>query len=550
MEKKNKKLKKTYNDFINSGINDVKIGNLEEAKNNFLEAIKLDEIKYEAYVSLSNIYVINKNYTKSTKILFNYIDKYNYQKDLVDHLAKICFNFKLHDELEKLFVFFKLSSHKHIKDFDFLYLVQGQYYEKKSKFNLAISAYKKSIFINNQNINVYVKLLSLLETTNKINNFKEFIDYGYKHLVTKKSITFINFFESLYLNRVKEYSLSHNFIKKNHLKKIFKNNTDFYLKILNLEINNLEKLGKYSDSFFNMLKKNEIIKNLSKNQKFDKNEIINTILKYKKFYIKKNVNYIKQNNKHTDDSNLIFLVGFPRSGTTLLDTILRTHSNINVLEENPVLINLRNDFFKKNNNQLTSLLNISQKEKDLIRNQYYKEVKKTINVKKNVLIDKLPLSIIEIGFIKCIFPNSKIVLALRHPCDTVLSCFSNSFTINEAMVNFLSLDNTINLYNTVFDLFEFYEKELQLNYFKIKYEDVVYDFETQITKLLNFLELKYENKIKDFYLTAQKREKIATPSYSQVINPLYTSSIGRWQNFKEIKDSRSKLEKWIKKFNY
>ena len=550
MEKKNKKLKKTYNDFINSGINDVKIGNLEEAKNNFLEAIKLDEIKYEAYVSLSNIYVINKNYTKSTKILFNYIDKYNYQKDLVDHLAKICFNFNLHDELEKLFVFFKLSSHKHIKDFDFLYLVQGQYYEKKSKFNLAISAYKKSIFINNQNINVYVKLLSLLETTNKINNFKEFIDYGYKHLVTKKSITFINFFESLYLNRVKEYSLSHNFIKKNHLKKSFKNNNDFYLKILNLEINNLEKLGKYSDSFFNMLKKNEIIKNLSKNQKFDKNEIINTILKYKKFYIKKNVNYIKQNNKHTDDSNLIFLVGFPRSGTTLLDTILRTHSNINVLEENPVLINLRNDFFKKNNNQLTSLLNISQKEKDLIRNQYYKEVKKTINVKKNVLIDKLPLSIIEIGFIKCIFPNSKIVLALRHPCDTVLSCFSNSFTINEAMVNFLSLDNTINLYNTVFDLFEFYEKELQLNYFKIKYEDVVYDFETQITKLLNFLELKYENKIKDFYLTAQKREKIATPSYSQVINPLYTSSIGRWQNFKEIKDSRSKLEKWIKKFNY
>lgn len=550
MEKKNKKLKKTYNDFINSGINDVKIGNLEEAKNNFLEAIKLDEIKYEAYVSLSNIYVINKNYTKSTKILFNYIDKYNYQKDLVDHLAKICFNFELHDELEKLFVFFKLSSHKHIKDFDFLYLVQGQYYEKKSKFNLAISAYKKSIFINNQNINVYVKLLSLLETTNKINNFKEFIDYGYKHLVTKKSITFINFFESLYLNRVKEYSHSHNFIKKNHLKKSFKNNTDFYLKILNLEINNLEKLGKYSDSFFNMLKKNEIIKNLSKNQKFDKNEIINTILKYKKFYIKKNVNYIKQNNKHTDDSNLIFLVGFPRSGTTLLDTILRTHSNINVLEENPVLINLRNDFFKKNNNQLTSLLNISQKEKDLIRNQYYKEVKKTINVKKNVLIDKLPLSIIEIGFIKCIFPNSKIVLALRHPCDTVLSCFSNSFTINEAMVNFLSLDNTINLYNTVFDLFEFYEKELQLNYFKIKYEDVVYDFETQITKLLNFLELKYENKIKDFYLTAQKREKIATPSYSQVINPLYTSSIGRWQNFKEIKDSRSKLEKWIKKFNY
>ena len=118
------------------------------------------------------------------------------------------------------------------------------------------------------------------------------------------------------------------------------------------------------------------------------------------------------------------------------------------------------------------------------------------------------------------------------------------------MVNFLSWENTINFYNKVFDLFDFYEKEFDLEYFKIKYEDIVFDFKTQITSLVNYLDLKYEKKLENFYLTAKERKKISTPSYNQVIKPIYTSSIDRWKNYKEIKNPQNQLKKWIEKFNY
>ena len=100
------------------------------------------------------------------------------------------------------------------------------------------------------------------------------------------------------------------------------------------------------------------------------------------------------------------------------------------------------------------------------------------------------------------------------------------------------------------DLFEFYEKELGLNFHLIKYENVIANFSKEITALLNYLDLKYEKNLEKFYITAKKRDKIFTPSYSQVINPLYSSSIGRWKKYSKIKNSKVKLQKWITKFGY
>ena len=157
---------------------------------------------------------------------------------------------------------------------------------------------------------------------------------------------------------------------------------------------------------------------------------------------------------------------------------------------------------------------------------------------------------IELGFIKCIFPKSKVILAMRHPCDVIISCFFSSFKINDAMVNFLKWKDTLTFYDKVLDLFEFYEGQLDLNYFIIKYENVVNDFSVQIKNLINFLGLEYEKKLEEFYITAKKRTKISTPSYSQVISPLYSSSIDRWKNYSNSKDSLKYLEKWINKFNY
>ena len=118
------------------------------------------------------------------------------------------------------------------------------------------------------------------------------------------------------------------------------------------------------------------------------------------------------------------------------------------------------------------------------------------------------------------------------------------------MINFLNWDDTIKFYNNVFQLFESYEKELNISYYQIKYEDIVIDFRKNISNLLSYLELNFEENLINFNQTAKKRPKIFTPSYTQVINPLYNTSIGRWKKYKEYIDSELELKKWIKKFNY
>ena len=150
-----------------------------------------------------------------------------------------------------------------------------------------------------------------------------------------------------------------------------------------------------------------------------------------------------------------------------------------------------------------------------------------------------------------IFPNAKYILSLRNPYDAVLSCFMQSFTPNDAMLNMLTIDDASNLYNQTMQLWKIYEKVLDIKFHKVKYEDVVNNFEPTIKDLITFLELDWTDKLKDFYKTAEKKRIISTPSYDKVNNPINDKSIGRWKNYKDKFINTDKIfEKWNKEFNY
>ena len=172
------------------------------------------------------------------------------------------------------------------------------------------------------------------------------------------------------------------------------------------------------------------------------------------------------------------------------------------------------------------------------------------DIHSSIIIDKLPLNLIEIGFIKRVFPQSKFILMLRHPCDTVLSCFMSDFKINEGMASFYNLKDATILYNEVFSLWNQYLEVYDLAYHIVKYEEVVLNFDNTIKKTINFLNVGWEENVKNFNATALARKKINTPSYNQVVQPLYEKSINRWKKYDEMKKIYPSLEYWIKKYNY
>ena len=296
---------------------------------------------------------------------------------------------------------------------------------------------------------------------------------------------------------------------------------------------------------------NKIIENVFKN-KFDKNEFNDRVFKRLSSFVNIEKKLFIDNETYDKRSDPVFLIGFPRSGTTLLDTILRTHNSIEVIEEKLLVDNLIDQLKDYIDNNLLNLNSIEKNTIQKLRDLYFKKREALVVSKNNsIVVDKLPLNIIYIAELKKIFPKAKFIFALRHPSDVVLSCFMQPFLPNEAMSNFYNLKDTSDFYDLVMNLWDKYEKNLNIDLHIIKYEDVVDNFDVSIKKLLRFLNLDWTDELKNFYLTASKRGMINTPSYNQVNTPLYKKSVLRWKNYSDkFDDINLKLEKWIKKFEY
>lgn len=249
----------------------------------------------------------------------------------------------------------------------------------------------------------------------------------------------------------------------------------------------------------------------------------------------------------------VFLVGFPRSGTTLLDTILRSHNAINVVEEMPIVQQARAALDRLPGGYPDGLANLESAQLTELRSAYFSEMDKHLEAgtRSPVVVDKLPLNAIDAGFIHRIFPDARFVFALRHPCDCVLSCFMQNFEINDAMANFLDLEDAALLYDKVMTLWQHYQIVLPLKVHTVRYETLIEVFDETLTPLLEFLDVGWDEGVRDYAETAHRRRKIATPSYNQVTQPLYTRARGRWERYRDnMQPVLPTLLTWAKNFDY
>jgi len=247
----------------------------------------------------------------------------------------------------------------------------------------------------------------------------------------------------------------------------------------------------------------------------------------------------------------LFLVGFPRSGTTLLDQILGAHSMIVTMEEKPVLENIiRTVLYKEGIDD--NLSQISNNMTTEFRRRYW-ELAHTFlgeNNREKIILDKLPLNIIYLGFIKRFFPDAKVIVALRHPLDTVLSNLMQRYKLNKRMANFLDIESSALFYVAVMSLYQHYRKVLAMDFIQIRYEDIVQNLESEARRILKFLELPWDKNVLRFNEFARGKN-INTPSYLQVIKPIYRDAVLRWKKYeKQLAPIIPGLGPLIKSFGY
>lgn len=242
-----------------------------------------------------------------------------------------------------------------------------------------------------------------------------------------------------------------------------------------------------------------------------------------------------------------FLVGFPRSGTTLLDTMLMGHSATKVMEELPIIEKIAGDI-----GDVSQISALTASDVAALRERYFAEAEKAVgSATGHLIIDKNPLSMIRLPLIHRLFPEARIILAMRHPCDVVLSCFMQNFKPTEAMSSFLDFDNASRTYDRIFAYWEQCRGIFPSDIHMLRYEDMIAEPEAELRPVLAFLGLDWEGGVLNHQDTAAARGHIRTPSYAQVTERIYDRARGRWERYRGYMDHiLPVLAPWAERYGY
>lgn len=234
-----------------------------------------------------------------------------------------------------------------------------------------------------------------------------------------------------------------------------------------------------------------------------------------------------------DGSDLCFLVGFQRSGTTLLETMLNAHPDIVSIEEKPTLEQVIHALRTSRRGYPDALAALDGSGLTQLRQLYRTELESHLDGRKAALVlDKLPMRFMHAGLIHRLFPRARILFALRHPCDVVLSNFMQDFAPNESSIHFDTLEDSAAMYVRAMGLWRRIEDLLPLRLQYLRYEALVADPQAEMASVCSFLGVEPVAAMFDAAARLAGRAPVRTPSYHQVAEPFYQRSAGRWLNYR------------------
>jgi hypothetical protein len=175
---------------------------------------------------------------------------------------------------------------------------------------------------------------------------------------------------------------------------------------------------------------------------------------------------------------------------------------------------------------------LTAEQREYIRGRYWERVARKVALQPGKrLVDKNPLNLMRLPLIRRIFPNSPLIVAVRHPCDTLLSCYFQHFRAPDLVLMCRDLATLAGNYRAAFDFWYSQAALLKPRSYELRYETLVADFEPEVRALSEFLQLPWDAAMLEPGTHASGKSFISTPSYSQVVQPVSAKAVGRWKNY-------------------
>ena len=476
----------------------------EEVDNLFDENIDIKK----NLIKLKNIHV--KDY-KYVELKINEILKKN-PEDLETINTKLKLHRITNKNNEAIKYINEIKKNKKIK-FNFnTYSIIGTIYHELNLFEEAKKNYQLSIKLGNKNSSVYTNIALIYQSIGNLKKSKENYKKALKINKTNKeafrSLAFINGINSK--NKITENI--ENLIIDNKI------NKDLYEYAFGLsKIYDTEKNYIKAYKFLTIANKDKFI-NLSNESKKE----IKQIRSIKRIYV--NDNYESKINTKNKKMIPIFIIGMPRTGSTLLEQILTMDNDIKGYGELKYLERATQQEVK-NSNIKSELISSYKDIWPKIGENYINQIKSNFGESK-YFIDKMPYNFLNIGVIERALPQSKIIHIYRNKNDNLLSLYQQRFDEGNAYT--YDIESLKTYYNEYTKLMDYWYLEYNKNIYKISYENIIHEFNQTISKLTEWLEIKYTNEMEDFHLN---KKSTNTASNAQVRMKLNTKGIDKYKNY-------------------
>ena len=476
----NPKNSEAYN---NKGLCLKKMGDFEGALKNYKLALKINPNFLDVYNNIGNLYYELKSFKDSEKIWYDGLKVSPNDIVLLRNLGALLFEKKGENSLAKK-KFEKILALSPEKPFALNYL--GMIYKSEGKFDKAERYFKNAIEVDPYYSEAYYNL-SYLKKFNKQNYFLRKLEKLYSSKqVSEEDKVYICFSLAKAFDDLEKYPLSYKYLSEgNFLRK----------KLIGYNINKDKKL-------FSKIYKN-----------------------FKQF---QNDNFKLPDYNNLNNKVPIFILGMPRSGTTLVEQIISTHSKVfgagelNILSNSIYKLDILNKKVSKD-----SLLKL--------RKLYLAHINE-FNTSKKMVVDKLPANYLWIGLIFTIFPNAKVIHVKRNAVATCWSNFTKYFS-NPGIGFVYSLSDLLKYYKMYLEMMDYWDGCFPRKIYNLNYETLTEDPINEIKNLISYLDLEWEDECLKFY---NNPRIVKTASSLQVRQKIYRGSSKKWLNYSQF---LNKLEK-------
>jgi tetratricopeptide (TPR) repeat protein len=260
--------------------------------------------------------------------------------------------------------------------------------------------------------------------------------------------------------------------------------------------------------------------------------------------------------RHLTAQRVALLTGFPRSGTTLLEQALNAHPDLISSEERDFIGRelLHTVTAHRSKVPLLDLLaEMSAGQVELERKRYFQAMEYLLGepIGGRMHLDKNPAYNLTIPLMLRLFPETRLIIALRDPRDVVLSCYLRYLPLNAVSVRFLDVERAAERYALDMSAWLKFREQVEVPWCEIRYEDTVANLAGQVRFALETLELPWDDEVLNYRQRLATDKQVTSPSYEAVIKPIYVSAVGRWRNYERLLEPALKtLEPFVREFGY